>query len=138
LFSIFNIHHIEDLLQIATIMPTVNQVELHPGLQHHKLQQYCNGNGIYLVSHTPLMRGKVFEMPELQAIADKYNKSVANVVVRWGIQRNIFMIPKSVTPDRIKDNFKVFDFELTDEDMQIIRKLNNGKRILPDPDNIDF
>lgn len=136
--SNFNIHHLEDLLSIATIIPSVNQVELHPGLQHHKLQQYCEGHGIYLVSHTPLMKGQVFEMDELKSLANKHNKSIVNIVVRWGLQRNIFMIPKSVTPERIKENYDVFDFELSEEDMQIIRKLNKGRRILPDPDNVDF
>jgi methylglyoxal/glyoxal reductase len=133
--SNFNVHHIENLLQIATIIPAVNQVELHPGLQHHRLQEYCMGKGIYLVSHTPLMKGQVFEMDILKDLAKKYNKSVVNIVVRWGMQRKIFMIPKSVTKERILNNFEVFDFSLSFEDMELIKQLNRGKRVLPDPDN---
>ncbi|HEY8435615.1 MAG TPA: aldo/keto reductase [Haloplasmataceae bacterium] len=134
--SNFNIHHIEDLLKVATVIPAANQVELHPGLQQHPLQEYCMGKGIYLISHSPLARGKVFQMEKLKEIADKYNKSVVNVVVRWGIQRKIFMIPKSVTPERIRDNFQVFDFSLTEEDIEAIYELHDGKRISTDPDNM--
>lgn len=134
--SNYQIHHLEDLLKVATVIPAVNQVELHPGLQQHPLQEYCMGKGIYLIAHSPLARGKVFEMEGLKEIATKYNKSVANVVVRWGIQRKIFMIPKSVNPNRIKENFQVFDFELTEEDMAKIFELHNGKRIGTDPDNM--
>ena len=71
-------------------------------------------------------------------LSKKYNKSIVNIVVRWGIQRNIVMIPKSVNEERIIENFKVFDFELSDEDMAIIRKLNTGKKYFPEPDNIDW
>lgn len=134
--SNFKVHHIEDLLKVATVIPAVNQVELHPGLQQHPLHDYCMGKGIYLVSHSPLARGKVFEMEGLKKIAEKYNKSVVNVIVRWGLERKIFMIPKSITPERIRDNFKVFDFELTEADMNEILKLHDGKRIGTDPDNM--
>jgi diketogulonate reductase-like aldo/keto reductase len=135
--SNFNIHHIDDLLKVANVIPAVNQVELHPGLQQHKLQAYCMGRGIFMVSHTPLMKGQVFEIDELKQLAQKYHKSVVNIVVRWGIQRNIFMIPKSVTKERIISNLDVFDFSLSDDDMKMIRKLNNGKRLISDPDNKD-
>lgn len=136
--SNFNIHHIDDLLKTCEVKPAINQVELHPGLQQHKLQNYCLEKGIQITSHSPMMRGRAFEIKELKLLAKKYNKNIVNIIVRWGIQRNIIMIPKSVTPQRIEDNFKVFDFQLDEEDMKIIRRINNAKRISSDPDNIDF
>jgi len=134
--SNFNIHHLEDLLKVAKVIPAVNQVELHVGLQQHRLQEYCTGKGIHLVSHTPLMNGQVFENEELKKLAKKHKKSIVNIIVRWGIQRKIFMIPKSTNPKRIRENFKVFDFSLSDEDMEIIRSLNRGRRLLTDPDHV--
>lgn len=136
--SNFQIHHLEDLMQVAYVIPQANQVELHPGLQQVALQRYCEGMGIKLISHSPLMRGQAFQIPLLQDLAKKYNKSVANIVVRWGLQRGIFMIPKSVTKQRIHDNFQVFDFSLSYEDMELIKTLNNGKRLGSDPDNKNF
>jgi methylglyoxal/glyoxal reductase len=136
--SNFNIHHIDNLLEFATVKPMVNQVECHPGLQQHKLQEYCEQKGIKIMSHSPLMRGKAFEINALHELANKYKKSIVNIIVRWGLQRNIIMIPKSVTKERIQENFQVFNFQLSTEDMHIIRKLNNAKRLGSDPDNIDY
>ncbi|MDF2699655.1 MAG: Aldehyde reductase [Haloplasmataceae bacterium] len=135
--SNFLIHHMDDLLKNCRVIPTINQIELHPRLQQYRLQQHCEESGIFLTSYSPLIRGEAFEIEELQLLAKKYNKSIVNIIVRWGIQRNIIMIPKSVTPERIIDNFNVFDFELSDDDMQIIRKLNTAKRYFSDPDNIE-
>lgn len=133
--SNFQKHHLMELLKFAEVKPCVNQVELHPGLQQWPLEAYCASEGIHLVSYGPLMKGEVFEMPVLQELAKKYNKSVPNIIARWGIQRGIFMIPKSVTKERIVDNFNIFDFYLTDEDMAAIKSINRGKRVYTDPDN---
>lgn len=139
--SNFNIHHIEHLLLTANVKPMVNQVECHIGLQNHKLQQFCSSHNIYLEAYAPLMSHHVSELisnETLINIGDKYNKTPAQVAIKWLLQRDIIALPKSITLHRIEDNFNVFDFELKENDMDEIRKLNNARKIFPEPDNIDF
>lgn len=136
--SNFQIHHLEDLLGSASIKPMVNQVELHPFLTQKELQEYLVKHDIQIESYGPFAKGLAFENDYLKELAQKYNKSVANIVCRYGIERNIIMIPKSVTTSRIIDNFKVFDFNLTAEEVAKIDSLNLGKRVYTDPDNCPF
>lgn len=140
--SNFNIHHIDNILKYAKkVKPVVNQVECHVELQNHVLQEYCANKGIILEAYAPLMSSKVQDLlakEELKTIANKYNKTIPQVAIRWLVQRGIVALPKSITPERIIENFDVFDFELTNEDMSVIRKLNTAHRIFPEPDNIDF
>ncbi len=133
--SNFNIHFLETLKKTAKIMPMMNQVELHPGLRQYSLQEYCEANNILITSYGPLMKGQAFDIVEVQEIAAKHNKSIPNVIVRWGLQRGIFMIPKSVTQSRILANADVFDFELDEEDMNKIKNIKMGQRVYIDPDN---
>jgi diketogulonate reductase-like aldo/keto reductase len=136
--SNFQRHHIEDLMETATIRPMVNQVELHPGLSQVPLQNYLVSQGIQIESYGPLMKGGVFEgiwQEGLSKIAEKYNATIPQIIIAWGLARNVIMIPKSVTPSRIEENFKAKDIVLTEEEIEEINQLNRGKRVYTDPDN---
>jgi len=139
--SNFNIHHLQYLIDNANVKPTVNQVETHIYLQNHFLQEFCKENGIQLEAYAPLMSSHISELLSnkiLNKIANKYNKTVAQIAIRWFVERDIVVIPKSVTPSRIKQNFDIFDFELDELDMQEIRKLNQGRKFFPEFDNVDY
>ncbi|NUK28831.1 aldo/keto reductase [Parageobacillus sp. VR-IP] len=136
--SNFQIHHLEDLMKEAEIKPMVNQVEYHPRLTQKELQSFCQKHGIQLEAWSPLMQGQLLDNEVLQEIANKYNKSVAQVVLRWDLQNGVVTIPKTTKEHRIVENASVFDFELTEEDMERIDGLNQNHRVGPDPDNFDF
>jgi methylglyoxal/glyoxal reductase len=136
--SNFQIHHLEDLMKDAEIKPMVNQVEYHPRLTQKELQSFCQEHGIQLEAWSPLMQGQLLDNQVLQEIANKYNKSVAQVILRWDLQNGVVTIPKSTKEHRIVENASVFDFELTEEDMKRIDGLNQNHRVGPDPDNFDF
>ncbi|MBA2873250.1 aldo/keto reductase [Thermaerobacillus caldiproteolyticus] len=136
--SNFQIHHLEDLMKDAEIKPMVNQVEYHPRLTQKELQAFCREHGIQLEAWSPLMQGQLLDNEVLQEIANKYNKSVAQVILRWDLQNGVVTIPKTTKEHRIVENASVFDFELTEEDMKRIDGLNQNHRVGPDPDNFDF
>lgn len=139
--SNYNIHHLMHLLDNVEIKPMVNQVETHITLQNHFLQDFCKKNNIQLEAYAPLMSRKINELLEnetMKKIAKKHNKTVPQVNIRWFIERGIVVIPKSITPSRIKANYQVFDFELDNEDMQDIRSLNKGQKLFPEFDNVDY
>ncbi|GLH62936.1 aldo/keto reductase [Parageobacillus sp. G301] len=136
--SNFQIHHLEDLMKEAEIKPMVNQVEYHPRLTQKELQSFCQKHGIQLEAWSPLMQGQLLNNEVLQEIANKYNKSVAQVILRWDLQNGVVTIPKTTKEHRIVENASVFDFELTEEDMERIDGLNQNHRVGPDPDNFDF
>ncbi|MFC4801577.1 aldo/keto reductase [Neobacillus sp. GCM10023253] len=136
--SNFQIHHLEDLMKDAEIVPMVNQVEYHPRLTQKGLQTFCMEHGIQMEAWSPLMQGQLLDNQVLQEIADKYNKSVAQVILRWDLQNGVVTIPKSTKEHRIVENAEVFDFMLTEEDMKRIDGLNQNHRVGPDPDNFDF
>ncbi|WP_419885428.1 aldo/keto reductase [Paenibacillus sp. B-A-8] len=136
--SNFQIHHLEDVMKDAEIKPMVNQVELHPYLSQQALLSFCKEQGIQLEAWSPLMQGQLLDQPVLKQIAAKYGKSVAQVIIRWDLQRGIITIPKSTKEHRIIENVDVFDFQLTEEDMTLINSLNQDQRVGPDPDNFDF
>ena len=136
--SNFQRHHIEDLMETATIRPMVNQVELHPGLSQVPLQNYLISQGIQIESYGPLMKGGVFEgiwQEGLSKIADQHHATIPQIIIAWGLARNVIMIPKSVTPSRIEENFRAKDIVLTKEEIETINQLNRGKRVYTDPDN---
>ncbi|MFA7076094.1 MAG: aldo/keto reductase [Candidatus Izemoplasmatales bacterium] len=139
--SNYNVHHIQHLLDNVKIKPMINQVETHVTLQNHFLHDYCKQNNIQLEAYAPLMSKNINQLLEnetLQKIAEKHNKTVPQIAIRWLIERGIVVIPKSITPSRIKSNFDVFDFRLTNIDMQEIRKLNTGRKIFVEFDNVDY
>jgi len=136
--SNFMQHHLEDLMRDAEIMPMVNQVEFHPRLVQQELVDFCLKNNIRHEAWSPLMQGKVLELPEIKAIAEKYRKSTAQVILRWDLQKGVITIPKSVHKERIVSNADIFDFSLTDEEMKTLDSLDKGERNGPDPNNFDF
>jgi methylglyoxal/glyoxal reductase len=133
--SNFTIHHLDALLKACKIKPTVNQVECHPGVPQWMLQEYCDAQDIKLIAHTTLMRGDVFKMDALVELANKYQKSISNVVCRWLIQRGILVIPKSSHQARIVENMDVFSFELTEDEMTVFNQYANGRLYTMDPCN---
>ncbi|MBS4214599.1 aldo/keto reductase [Neobacillus rhizophilus] len=136
--SNFHVHHLEELMKGAEIIPMVNQVEYHPRLTQKELQAFCVEQGIQLEAWSPLMQGQLLDNYVLKEIADKYKKSVAQVILRWDLQNGVVTIPKSTKEHRIVENASVFDFMLTEEDMKRIDGLNQNHRVGPDPDNFDF
>jgi len=136
--SNFQIHHLEDLMKDAEIKPMVNQVEYHPRLTQLELKAFCEQHQIQLEAWSPLMQGQLLDNPVLKEIADRYHKSIAQVILRWDLQNGVVTIPKSTKEARIVENSTVFDFELSPEDMEKINSLNQNLRVGPDPDNFDF
>ncbi|MFC4386378.1 aldo/keto reductase [Gracilibacillus marinus] len=135
--SNFKEHHLEDLMTEAEIVPMVNQVEFHPHLQQESLHEFCKKHQIQLEAWSPLKQGKILADPTLTKIAEKHGKSTAQVILRWDLQKEVVTIPKSVKQHRILDNSNIFDFELSEEDMQLIKEMNREERVGPDPDEFD-
>ncbi len=131
-------HHLEDLLTEAEIVPMVNQMEFHPYLVQQDLVDYCNSKKIQYEAWSPLMQGNIFELDIMKELAAKYNKTIAQIVLRWDLQKGVVTIPKSSKKERIIANSDLFDFELSKDDMQLLDGLDRGKRFGPDPDNFDF
>lgn len=136
--SNFHVHHLQDLLSTAEIKPMVDQVEFHPYLAQNELLTFTKEHGIQLEAWSPLMQGELLNQPVLQEIAAKHNKSVAQTILRWDLQKGVVTIPKSIKEHRIIENASIFDFELSPEDMEKIDALNQNRRVGPDPDNFDF
>lgn len=136
--SNFQIHHLERFMKETEIKPMVNQVEYHPRLTQKELQSYCKANGIQLEAWSPLMQGQLLDQEDLQRIAEKHHKSIAQIILRWDLQNGVVTIPKSTKEHRIAENADIFDFELSAEEMQRIDSLNQNHRVGPDPDNFDF
>lgn len=133
--SNFQIHHLEHLLPYINIKPVTNQIELHPGLSQVPLVNFCKKNDIIVTSYGPFMKGEALKMPYIIKLATKYHKTPAQICIRYLVDRGIVAIPKSVHESRIIENFNVFDFNLTSEEVDNIIKLNQGKRVYLDPDN---
>lgn len=136
--SNFQIHHLQDLMANTTEKPVVNQVELHPSLIQEEVRAYCREMDIAVEAWAPLGRGKLMEEPTLLSIGEKYGKSSAQVILRWHLQNDVIIIPKSSKPARLKENADIFDFALSTEEMTKISQLNKNERVGPDPDNFSF
>jgi methylglyoxal/glyoxal reductase len=136
--SNFQVHHLKDLITDAEIKPMINQVEYHPRLTQKEVQSFCKEHGIQLEAWSPLMQGQLLDNQVLQEIATKYNKTIAQVILRWDLQNGVVTIPKSTKEHRIIENSTIFDFVLKKEDMEQIDGLNQNYRVGPDPDNFDF
>ena len=131
-------HHLETIAAKANIKPMVNQIECHPRLTQFDLREYCEEQGIAITSWSPLARGRILEEPTLKRISTKYSKSTAQTIIRWHLQHDLIVIPKSENPSRIAENMDVYDFELSFEDMKNIDALNLNERTGKDPDNFSF
>ena len=131
-------HHLEDLLADCEIKPMVNQMEFHPYLVQQDLIDYCNNHQIAYEAWSPIMQGKIFEVDLINTLAEKYQKTPVQIVIRWDLQKGVITIPKSSKKERIIANADVFDFELAAEDVAALDALDKGYRFGPDPDNFDF
>lgn len=136
--SNFHPHHTEELMKTATIPPMVNQIRLCPGDTQDHVVDYCRSQNILLQAYSPLGVGKIFEVPEMKALAEKYGKSIAQIAIRWSLQRGYLPLPKSVTPSRIKENANVFDFELEASDVELIANLKGCAGFSANPDEITW
>lgn len=136
--SNFMPHHIEELLKTATVKPAVNQIRLCPGETQKAAAACCAEHDILLEAYSPLGTGKIFDVPEMQAFAKKYGKTIAQICIRWSLQMGYLPLPKSVTPARIRENLDVFDFVLEDADVKAIAALTDCCGPSSDPDNVPF
>ncbi len=136
--SNFMPHHIEELKKTAEIMPMVNQLKLCPGITQPEIVDYCKKNNIVVEAYSPFGTGLIFSSPEMKALAQKYNKSIGQLCLRWCYQLGFVSLPKSANPMRIKENAEIFDFQISNEDMDIISNLKDCCGEAPDPDNILF
>ncbi len=133
--SNFHTHHIDRLLAETNVTPVLNQVELHPWLPQSTIRRYGAEHGILTQAWAPLARGRAAGDRTLEAIARKHGKTAAQVVIRWHLELGNVVIPKSVTPQRIRDNFDVFDFALDGDDLSRIAALDTSERTGRDPDH---
>jgi diketogulonate reductase-like aldo/keto reductase len=124
---------LDELKGYAQIVPAVNQVEFSPYLMLNDLKQYCEKQSIQLQAYTPLVRGERFNDPKLLAIAKKYGKTSAQIILRWAVQQGISTIPKSSNEKRLRENFDVFDFYINDDDIAQLNGFNENLRIVEDP-----
>jgi diketogulonate reductase-like aldo/keto reductase len=134
--SNYTIEHLEEMKRYAKIVPAVNQVELHVFLQQPDLVSYCQERGIVIEAYSPLARAKAMDDPVILSIAQKYNKSYAQVMLRWLVEQDLVVIPKSVTPSRIHENIDIFDFNLDSEDLASIAGLDRDLRVVWNPTNV--
>jgi 2,5-diketo-D-gluconate reductase A len=132
--SNFKAEHLERIIDATGVVPTVNQIELHPRLQQPELRRFHSEHGIATEAWSPLGQGELLDDPTIEEIASAHERTPAQVVLRWHIQLGNVVIPKSVTPSRIEENFRVFDFELSEDDMSALGELDRGDRTGPDPD----
>ena len=132
----FQIHHLQRLIDETGVTPVINQIELHPLMQQRQLHAWNATHKIQTESWSPLAQGGkgVFDQKVIRDLADKYGKTPAQIVIRWHLDSGLVVIPKSVTPSRIAENFDVWDFRLDKDELGEIAKLDQGKRLGPDPD----
>ena len=131
--------HIDELLKTAKIKPMVNQIKVCPGQPQKQLADYSRSLGMVVEGYSPLGTGGIFKNAEIKQLAEKYGRTVAQVCIRWCLQQGVVLLPKSVNPARIEENSKIFDFTLSDEDLELIANLKNLEiRPVRNPDEADF
>jgi diketogulonate reductase-like aldo/keto reductase len=136
--SNFHERHIEPLLKTAAIPPQVNQIRLCPGDTQDEVVAYCRKKNILLEAYSPLGVGEIFKVPQMRRLAEKYGKSIAQICIRWSLQMGFLPLPKSITPERIRENAQVFDFELSEDDVKLIAGLKGCVGYSADPDTTNF
>jgi 2,5-diketo-D-gluconate reductase A len=135
--SNFQPHHLRRLHEESEIRPAVNQIEINPYLTQDKVRGFCAEHQIAVEAWSPLARSNALTDPTIDDIARRVGKTPAQVILRWHIERDDIVFPKSVTPSRIKENIDIFDFELTGDDVEAISALNRNERTGPDPDKFN-
>ncbi|WP_328461159.1 aldo/keto reductase [Streptomyces sp. NBC_00448] len=136
--SNFQTTHLNRLFQETSVVPAVNQIEVHPYLTQDELRAFDADHGIATEAWSPIAQGKVLGDPVITAIAARVERTPAQVTLRWHLQRGDIVFPKSVTRSRVEENFRLFDFELTPDDMAQISALDRGERTGPDPDTFNW
>ncbi|TFB94515.1 aldo/keto reductase [Cryobacterium sp. HLT2-28] len=136
--SNFQQHHLQRLFDETGTVPAVNQIEVHPYLTQDDLRAFNTAHGIATEAWSPIAQGKVLGDPVITAIADRVGRSAAQVTLRWHLQRGDIVFPKSVTRGRVEENFALFDFELTADDVAAITALNRDERTGPNPDEFNY
>ena len=136
--SNFHPHHIDELMKTAKIAPMVNQIRLCPGDTQDEVVDYCRQRDILLQAYSPFGAGDIFEVPEMKSLSEKYGKTIAQICIRWSLQRGYLPLPKSVKTSRLKENADVFDFELDKSDVQLIADLKGCVGYSTDPDTITW
>jgi diketogulonate reductase-like aldo/keto reductase len=131
-------HHLRTLLDSVETVPAINQIEFHPGQMQPETVSFCKSNGILVQAWSPLGTGRMLNNPFLAETAQKYNKSVAQLCIRWVLQNGVLPLPKSVTPSRIKENTEIFDFDISEADMQAINSMPFFGGSGLNPDTISF
>jgi 2,5-diketo-D-gluconate reductase A len=131
--SNFRVEDLERIIDATGVVPAVNQIELHPRLQQLELRRFHEEHGIATEAWSPLGKARFLDKPMIARIASAHGRTAAQVVLRWHIQLGNIVIPKSVTPSRIEENFRIFDFELSEEDMRAVFELDREERTGPDP-----
>ena len=135
--SNFQPAHLQRLLDASDVVPAVNQIELHPNLPQRELREFHARHGIVTEAWSPLARGGLLDDPTVTELAERLGRTPAQVILRWHLQLGNVVIPKSVTPRRIRENIALFDFELSEQDLAAIDALENGRRIGPHPDHFN-
>jgi 2,5-diketo-D-gluconate reductase A len=136
--SNFQSRHLNRLFQETSVVPAVNQIEVHPYLTQDELRAFNTDHGIATEAWSPIAQGKVLDDPVITAVAERLDRTPAQVTLRWHLQRGDIVFPKSVTRSRVEENFRLFDFELPQEDMVAITALDRGERTGPDPDTFNW
>lgn len=136
--SNFRPRHLKNIIAHAEIMPMVDQVEVHPGMPQDEIISFCREYNMAVEGWSPLSTGRIFSVPEIKEIAEQYRKSIAQICLRWSVQRGVIPLPKSVTPSRILENSQIFDFEIAEKDMQRISALTDCGWSGLDPDNLIY
>jgi len=131
--SNYTVRHLEELLATSSVVPAVNQVEFSPFLYQKELLEFCRAHGIQLEAYSPLTRSNKFNHPTITSAAAKYGKTPAQIMIRWALQHDVVVIPKSANKQRIYENTNVFDFHIMDQDMALLDSLNEGFRVSWDP-----
>ncbi|KAB3539661.1 aldo/keto reductase [Alkaliphilus pronyensis] len=136
----FHEHHLRDLIEIANILPAINQIELHPLLTQKPLIKFCSKYGIKIEAYSPLarMHNYIQNSDILKELADRYQKSIPQIILRWNYQNGVISIPKTQSHHRLSENISIYDFHLSNEEMISIDDINMNFRVRHDPDNCDF
>ena len=137
--SNFAIEHLNNIMDATSVVPVINQIELHPLYQQKELRAFHAKHNIITEAWSPLGQGQIISHPTIKRIADKYERTPAQIILRWHMDNGIIAIPKSITPSRIQENFTIFDFKIDDSDMAMIDEMDSKTgRIGPDPSTAQF